>query len=252
MPLPKPYLSPSQINQYLRCPQCYKFKYIDGIWAPATSAMVRGKAVHSGVEFNYRQKMDTHEDLPLNQILEFSAETFVSESVEADFKDDDSGKIKDSTMELLSMYHENIAPMIQPASVEQRVEVAFEGLDYTLLGYIDVIDQYGYIRDTKTTGKNPDDNIIHNNLQLIAYAVMHRTLQGRETGIVLDYLVATKTPKFVRFEKRVTDEETTRFLRIMQAVASAIETDLFLPNPTCFQCSTPKGFYYDLNMEVWK
>jgi len=252
MPLPKDYLSPSQIRQYLRCPQCYRFRYVDGLVAPISPTMLRGRAVHRGIEQNYIQKRDTHEDLPVEQVREVTAGAFEEDREDVDWSKDDPGKALDSTVAMAELYHTEVAPTIQPASVEERVEIAFPGLDYELVGVIDVVDEHGYIRDTKTTGKTPAENVIHNNLQLCAYALMYRTItEEQEAGIVLDYLVATKTPKVVRFEKQVEEEEIDRFLRIMQAVADAIDKGIFLPADGCFMCGKPGSPYWDANMAAW-
>ena len=56
--LPKPYLSPSQINMYLRCPAAYKYRYVDGLILPPKAALTRGKSVHKGQEHNYNQKIN--------------------------------------------------------------------------------------------------------------------------------------------------------------------------------------------------
>ena len=63
MPKPK-YLSVSQVNMYLRCPLQYMFRYIEGLKLPPKSAMTLGKSIHFGIEGNYRQKIDSHKDLP--------------------------------------------------------------------------------------------------------------------------------------------------------------------------------------------
>lgn len=83
MALPKPYVSPSQLNMYLRCPAQYKYRYIDNIILPPRSAITKGRAVHKGQEHNYRQKVETFQDLKLSEIQEVAAaefETFAEET----------------------------------------------------------------------------------------------------------------------------------------------------------------------------
>lgn len=242
--LPKEYISPSQINTYLRCPAQYYFRYIEGLIIPPKAALTKGKAVHSGNEYNYKQKIETKQDLPLNQVQEYTAAEFEQLAEETDFEGKDKGKEKDTTISLVTLYHTEVAPTVQPIAVEEKVEVAFDNADYKLLGYIDVIDNKGFIRDTKTTARTPSEESITNSLQLSAYTLAHRTLTGtEEKGIVLDYLVSTKTPKLVQLKAKRSQQDIDRFLKIMGIVAHNIACENFYPNPTNQLC-TPRACGY--------
>lgn len=250
--LPKQHLSVSQINMYLRCPISYYYRYIEELVIPPRSALTRGKAVHSGIEFNYKQKMETKEDLPLTDVQEFTSSVFDEEAKETDFDGEDKGKVKDSTISLVSLYHQEVAPEVQPTAVEERVEIAFDGADYTLLGFIDLIDQHNMIRDTKTTGRTPNESVLQDNLQLAAYSLMYRTIKGEEeTGVGLDYLVDLKTPKVTKMQAKVDEAQRVRFLRIMDAVANAIKAEAFYPNSNNMLCSPKNCGYWELCHKEW-
>lgn len=249
--LPKPHLSVSQINMYLRCPAQYKFRYIDGLILPPKTALTKGKSVHKGIEHNYTQKIETFQDVKLSEVQEVTAAEFEALAPETDFEGADPGKVKDETISLVTLYHKNVAPTVQPVAVEQKVEVEFENTPYTLLGYIDVLDDNGYIRDTKTAAKSPSENEVNKSLQLTAYAMAHRTLYGKEeAGVKLDYLVQTKTPKVVTLEGKRTQKDIDRFLKIMGMVAHAIENQIFYPNENNYLCSPDKcGYYHRCHQE---
>ncbi len=250
--LPQEHISVSQINMYQRCPASYYYRYVRGMIIPPKAAMTRGTAVHSGIEFNYTQKMETEKDLPLEEVKEYTAAVFEEKAEETDFEGEDKGKVKDSTISLAGLYHDEVAPTVQPEAVEEKVEVAFEGTDYTLLGYIDLIDHKKRIRDTKTTGRTPSESVIQDNLQLAAYSLMYQTITGEEeSGVGLDYLVDTKNPKVVQFEAKVTEAERQRFLKIMDAVAKAIEAEHFYPNYNNFMCSQKNCGYWDICHKEW-
>jgi len=252
MTLPKTYLSPSQINMFLRCPAQYYFRYIEGKKLPPKSSMTKGKAVHSGVEFNYRQKKETRQDLPIKEVLEYTAATFEEYAAETAFEGKDKGKEKDSTIQLTKCYQTEIAPTVQPVYIEEKVEISFDNTDYDLLGVIDLIDETKQIRDTKTSARTPSEKDIQNSLQLSAYSIMYRTLTGEEeTGISLDYVVATKTPKTVRLQAQRTEEDRQRFLRIMGIIAHNIKCKNFYPNPTNFMCSPNNCGYWDECQKVF-
>jgi hypothetical protein len=58
-----PVLSPSQVRTFLDCQARWWFKY--GLMLPETksSSLALGLAVHRALELNFREKLETHEDL---------------------------------------------------------------------------------------------------------------------------------------------------------------------------------------------
>ena len=246
--LPKAHISPSQLNMYLRCPAQYKFRYIDDIILPPRSALTRGKAVHKGQEHNYLQKMGTFQDLKLSEVQEATAAEFEALAPDTEWdKDEDQGKIKDDTISLASLYHTEVAPTIQPVLVEEKVTVEFENADYSLLGFIDVLDDKGFIRDTKTAARTPGQDEADKSLQLTGYSLAHRHMMGiPEAGVKLDYLIQTKVPKAVTLESSRTERDIQRFLNIMGRVADAIRGGIYYPNPNNFLCSEKNCGYYQL------
>ena len=81
---------------------------------------------------------------------------------------------------------------------------------------------------------------------------MYQTITGEEeSGVGLDYLVDTKNPKVVQFEAKVTEAERQRFLKIMDAVAKAIEGEHFYPNHNNFMCSQKNCGYWDICHKEW-
>lgn len=245
--LPKSYISVSQINSYLRCPAQYFFRYIRNIPSPPNRALTVGKVVHAANELNYRQKMNTGVDLPLADIQEYTAAQFESQIPLTEWNGEDPGQAKDEAIILASLYHTEVAPAVMPVSVELRVEVEFENAPYTLLGFIDLIDNDGYIRDTKTTGRTPGDDEAARSLQLTAYYLAYQYNFGQDpAGVKLDYLVATKKPKYISLEASRTQADVDRFLKIMGKVAEAIGAGHFYPNPTNFTCSEKSCAYWSI------
>ena len=243
--LPKTYLSVSQINSYLRCPAQYCLRYVKGITMPPTRGLTVGKVVHSAIEQNYKQKMQSGVDLPLDVIRDITATEFDRQAPLTDWGEDDPGKAKDEAITLASLYHQEVAPTVMPAAVELRVEVEFENVDYSLLGYIDLIDSEGFIRDTKTATRTPSEDEASKSLQLTTYYLAYQINYGCEpAGVKLDYLVNTKTPKYVQLQAARTQEDVDRLLRLIGYVAGAISAGHFYPNPTSFLCSEKNCQYW--------
>lgn len=231
------YISPTQLNMYLRCPAQYYFRYIEGLVIAPNAAMTKGWTVHKGIEENYKQKIETKKDMRLEDILEFTATVFEEKAEETEW-DEDKGKTKDEAIQLISLYHTSVAPTVQPVCVEQRIEVPLEDIGINLLGFIDLVDSEGYIRDTKTARRSPAKNAIDKNLQLSVYSLAYRKLTGRnEQGVKLDYLVQNKTPKVVTLETKRTEDDLLRLQSIIQGVVSGIKNNVFYPNIDNYLCS---------------
>lgn len=244
--LPKAHISPTQLNMYLRCPAQYYFRYIEGMILPPKSALTKGKAVHKGQEVNYKQKIETQEDMKLSDIQEVVAAEFESLAPETEWeKEEDPGKVKDETISLASLYHTEVAPKVQPMLVEEEVLIDIPGGQ--LKGYIDLVDMQEYIRDTKTTARTPSQDVIEKSLQLSAYSLAYRKEMDRpEKGVKLDYLVNTKTPKIVTLEGSRTEQDLQRFINIATKVMDAINKQVFYPNQDNFMCSEKDCGYWKI------
>ena len=57
-------LSPSQVNPFLSCPAKGYFRYALGIAEQPTGTLALGTAFHSVLASNFRQKIQTKQDLP--------------------------------------------------------------------------------------------------------------------------------------------------------------------------------------------
>ena len=68
-------MSDSKANSYLRCPKAYEFAYEKNI-RMKPSWGIRGRAAHAAEEINYRQKLDTHDDLSINDVKDIAASQF--------------------------------------------------------------------------------------------------------------------------------------------------------------------------------
>lgn len=240
------YLSFSQLSMYLRCPAQFMFRYEEGLILPPKSSMTKGKAVHKGQEINYKQKIESKEDLPLDDVKDAVATEFETAAEETEFKpDEDKGKIKDESITLATLYHNEVAPKVQPQYVEEEVYFTIPDTSINLKGFIDVVQEGGIIRDTKTTAKSPSQETANKSMQLTAYSLAYRTLTGKnEGGLVLDYLINTKTPKVMQLETTRTDDDLKRFISISKQVTKAIQSGIYYPNPDNFMCSEMNCGYW--------
>jgi RecB family exonuclease len=233
-------LSASSVTTFLRCGQQWYFAYVAGIKSPPSLRAIRGIAVHRAVEIDMSQKISTRVDLPVGDMLDAYDTSWTAETVNghATDKDEDPGVVKDAGYSLVKLYHQEVAPKIQPVLVEEPVQFRINGQLYT--GQIDVaqrvIDEETWedkleIRDTKTTARTPKEDAYV--LAMTGYAISQRQKTGEvESDIVLDYLVATKTPQYkeIRYGGPVSDDQIRRFANVIGNVAENIKSRRFVPN----------------------
>ena len=239
------HISATQINMFLRCPAAYAFRYMEGLIIPPKSALTRGRSVHKAQEVNYRQKIESHLDLPLADIKDAASTEFDLAAQDTEWHPDEKpGQVKDEAITLAGLYHQEIAPKVQPEFVEEEVYVTLDS-GINLKGFIDVVQEGGIIRDTKTTGRTPGQDAMDKNLQMTAYSLAYRALLGKpEEGLRLDYLVNTKTPKVMTLEGSRTAQDITRFERTAAEISRAIQTGIFYPNQDNFLCSPEHCGYW--------
>lgn len=235
-------LSASSIATFLRCGRQWEFAYVYAIKSPPTVRLVVGSAAHEAVELNYRQKMDTGEDLPVGDVKDAFSDAYDRLIVDVMPEEDEKespGEGKDSGIRVVDIYHQKVAPTVHPVMVEEQVQFKLNGIPFS--GYIDLVDQHRRIRDLKTSKKKPSRNDYL--LAMIGYAIGFRQKTGEdERSVVLDYVVRTKEPYHHKVESdgAVPESAVLQFGRIVTDVAQAIQKGVFIPtgltNNACSWC----------------
>ena len=208
-----------------------------------------GVATHRAAECNYRQKVETKEDLAVEEVQVIFAEEFDQLADQTAWEDGESpGQVKDQGIEGVTLYMREIAPKVQPAWVEAGHEISLENERFKVV--IDLIDVLGRIRDLKTVSRTPPEEKVAKDLQLTTYAIAHRQLLGcPETGLFMDCIVRNKNVKVVSFKiPPRTEVEIKRTLDLVNNVAKAIREKIYYRQPHNFMC-TPSGCgYYQICM----
>jgi CRISPR/Cas system-associated exonuclease Cas4 (RecB family) len=237
----KKYLSFSQINMYLKCPRQYEYRYIKGIKKPPSGALVLGTVWHSTVEENYKQKIETKDDLPLDHMQDFFADSWEAklEEEEIDFKSSPA-TLKDTGISVVGAHHTNIAPLVNPVLVEEKFRVSLgDNFPFDLLGFWDVIDDKGVVIDNKSYSKAKNQDDINKDLQLTAYSLAYRLVTGKiEKGLRIDSVIKNKKPRTVQISTTRTNEDCKWFLGLIEGVAQGIVKEVFPPNPLGWWCSS--------------
>ncbi|GAY15161.1 RecB family exonuclease [Mycobacterium sp. shizuoka-1] len=245
---PRPALSPSRAADFKQCPLLYRFRAVDRLPEPPSTAQLRGSVVHAALEQLYGLPAADRGPQTALSLVDPAWDRVLAEHPDLvdGFTEDQRGQLLAEARDLLSGYYRLEDPTrFDPQSCEQRIEV--ELADGTLLrGYVDRIDVAGTgelrVVDYKTGKAPPAARALAEFkalFQMKFYAVA--LLRSRDVlatrlrliyladGQLLDY--APELDELLRFEKTL--------MAIWRAIQSAGATGDFRPNPSklCNWCS---------------
>lgn len=232
-------LSASRINTYTKCSMRFFFRYVMGEKSIPTGAMVLGSAFHDSANFNYEQKIDSRQDLPEKDVLEFFSASYDFGCREVIWEsDEDKGVVKDSGISLMSHYHGLVSPMTQPLAVEKFFEFEEEAVDlyeeeeysFPITGFIDCVQEDVTVIETKTTRSRPTTPSSDHFLQACLYckAIRNNGIEEKETRF--DYAIKTKTPQIVQLYRKMTDDDIAYLDNMIYRVRRGIELEHWIPN----------------------
>lgn len=225
-------LSGSSLNTLLRCGKQWEYAYVYRLKRPPRLKMITGTAAHEAVEIDFRQKIESHEDLPVDDVLDAFSTSFDREA--ADAEEEPEKKLtkpvaKDAGVRSLKVWHKEVAPIIQPAMVEEPISFTINGIPWT--GTIDYTDVDDVVGDWKFTWKTPSSAEAYI-LNMVGYAIGFRVKTGRlESRVSLDHMVALQDPKYVpiRSDGPVPDRSIVAFTDLVEDAVRTINSGNFLP-----------------------
>lgn len=153
------HISASSIKTFSACPEQFRRRYLLGEKQAPAAAALWGRADHAAAGFNYGQKVDSHQDRPVEDVKEKFAAELDSEVEQAGGINEldwtgaklnrepvkgVSGRnraiadVKDRGVMLVERYHLDVAPAVQPLAVEEPFELRLEGVPVPIIGYIDL------------------------------------------------------------------------------------------------------------------
>lgn len=139
---PRLALSPSRAADFKQCPLLYRFRAIDRLPEPPSTAQLRGSLVHSVLEQLYAMpSADRVYDTAISLVdPAWTAATAANPDLVDQLTSDQRDKVLAEAQSLLSGYYRLEDPTrFDPQSCEQRIEVELKD-GVVLRGYIDRID----------------------------------------------------------------------------------------------------------------
>ncbi len=169
MPLPRGYISHSQIRTYNDCPRKYFFSYIEGIQPPVNEKLFLGEVFHSVIEKYFLLRIGGAQ--PGDEAMgDLFASTF--DEAEAGRKiswQTPRRETRERGLAFLKYFLKHIAPGIRPLMVEKELTAELPGTGVVLKGVIDLVEEDFCITDFKTTtGKWPESRAT-NPPQMVIY-----------------------------------------------------------------------------------
>jgi len=225
-------LSPSQVNTFLSCPAKWYFRYALGLAEPPTGTLALGTAFHSVLAANFRQKMETKQDLRAQELAESFGEAFAMAAEDAEFREDEEpAALVETGRAVVAKYMADAAPSIQPQAVELPVEGVIAGV--RVQGIVDLLDIEGRIIDFKTAARRPAGITPEYRLQLTTYSMI---TPGSSGPCRLDTVTKTKTVELVQQSCEIGPEERRYAETLYPMVQGAMRDGIYPPrrgSPVC-------------------
>jgi hypothetical protein len=150
------HLSASSLSMWRRCPRQWMQRYLLHRKEPPGEGLVIGSFFHETLNFNYGQKIVSHEDRPLSELVEYLEDAAIPKVMDESGGegevswDNGSGleTARNDSRRIVGAYHHAVLPRMQPVAVEQRMEWHM-GAPVPVIGYLDTI-LADRVVDTKT------------------------------------------------------------------------------------------------------
>lgn len=252
----KPYLSSHRLQMYERCGEQYRRRYVLGEKIPPGIAMLRGTGVHGGAKANFRQKIDTREDLPPKDIVDISVTEFerafnrdgvlLTPEEETVGLSNVIGKGKDSVARLSEVFATHIAPKYQPIMVEETSRLIIDGSPYDLLAVMDMADEADRVVDLKTALKAKNQREVDESEQLTFYSLVFRAKKGKlPSEVVLETIIDSAPPKAKSLVGTRTDADLVTLVERINVMIDGLNKGVFIPaQPTSWFCDPRYCGYY--------
>jgi CRISPR/Cas system-associated exonuclease Cas4 (RecB family) len=236
--LPKGYLSPSQIEMYLRCPMQYKLRYVDGKVSPPGIALVEGSSHHEALATNNSNKISTGEDLRETEVVDAFAASFEKRKKEIeDWEGETTDDVIGRGRKMIKAYMSDFAGQFRP--VKQEFDVVAKVGEVEVRGITDAsgaVKDRPTIVDYKTVSRSKSQAELESSLQLSFYAMVES--ETGDTDFDVGYVNLLKSgkvnPQFIGY-----DEKRVKWFRaVALSVANAISLGNFpLTAPESWCCS---------------
>jgi DNA helicase II / ATP-dependent DNA helicase PcrA len=231
----KLYLTPHQIDDYLTCPENFRYLYILQVPQPPQPALMYGSLIHAVINQYYLQKQKGEADL--DKLLAMISALWRSDGFLSKGQEERRRQQAEATIKRFVQRADE-----PPKFSEKEFQVELAEHDVVVRGRFDaVFEDKGQveIRDFKTSmveevGKADDK--AKTSVQLAIYALAWQRMTGKlPAKVTLDFVETGQTGAAVK-----TEADLAKTLADIGKVAAGIRAGDFQRGKSCFYCSHRK------------
>lgn len=225
--LPVEHLSVSSIRLYLQCPEKWRRRYILREYEPPTGPMILGSSVGAAAAQADHAQIDTGERLPVDDVVDLFADEWEDrvQRKEVDWRDDKPGQLKDAGIAVVRTYEQEVGPQLKPVSVERQFTLDFDGVDWSVIGYVDLELEGAegvVVADRKVRGRKLSAADAATDIQPTMYLLAKRAEGQPAPRFDFHTMVRTKTPTVEIVSTKRTDRQLDHFAGRILTVAAEI------------------------------
>lgn len=242
-------LSHSKVAMLSRCPRQLYYRYILGYKIPPNAFRNFGGAYHSTLEANFIHKMESGEDMPVEQVKDIFTDEWkrASDEIEWRYEDEREEAFSNKGIDLVGNYVEDVAPHRNPTHVEYEFRVSLPEIDRPFVGVIDLVTDTKFMVDHKTATRRWNKHRAHKELQPTAYYLAFEEIFGElPGGFLYDIAPRTGKPEIQTVETGRGRIQRMEYLERLVLAESAIEKENYpKTDPSNWYCSHKWCGYYD-------
>lgn len=228
------HVSHSQIKLWLRCPKTWEYRYVQGLKIPPAGALIEGGCYHKALEVNYRQKITTQTDLPVDSCLDAFSDAWNNRLAEEEFIDWEERNpdvLKDEGISLVQEYQISTAPSVQPVKVEEACVSEVAGVKFVCVP--DLEDNNRAVIDHKTSSRSFTQDDVDRDIQASAEAFA----LGRPIVFYSHVALKLKVPRIQIVKTFRTRADIEWWLNMVVGIIQQMKSGIAPPRPYDWHCS---------------
>lgn len=230
-------LNQSGINMYLRCPESFRRRYLDGDVIPPGIAAACGSGVHRAAQYNFDLKRTTGNDARLADVVDVGVQSlrqdvkdfgvYLTADEESIGKDKVMNEAERKVQSLTTLFRNEVAPPIQPRLVEHKHEFLLPS-GVTVRATLDCATTDRRVVELKTKAKAGNFRTYEMSVQTTMYHMLDALVEGTPPeAVVVEELIDTKVPKRQTFTIQKNRDDYEALLNQVDAVAKAVRSGVF-------------------------
>lgn len=229
-------ISPSQIDDYLTCPQ--KFKYIHIIKIPLMEyhPLVYGTAIHKAIEAYFKKKME-NQKVSFEEILEVFKTSWKNQGFVT--REHEEQRLAQGEKTLKNFFENQEKEKRYPVLVEEKFTCEVPEAKAKIYGRFDAVYEdknLAEIMDVKTSeisNQEKADKRVSESRQLDIYSLAWKEIKGKLPDKVSLYFIEAG----ILGSKKPSDKDLEKRIKEIKEISSGLKKHNFKATPGSYQCN---------------